>query len=235
MTLTEAIARQPADIRPIAMPVATSILETTHPHSLSHSQREGEKAEAGERFAILQPKAMPEFGFLVREDAEPRFGWEAWLTIRDTHTRVRIASGAGELDGIALDVIAPALTAACQGLGVVALFVQHARTDSVRSSRHAASSRLRLTRLGMTIEASSTDSNIVDLADYPLTLLARYGTEVIAEALAWIDFDAKWCDRYGTVRGPLRPCPITIQNLSFLECHIAHLERDLETRRRFRR
>jgi len=41
----------------------------------------------------------------------------------------------------------------------------------------------------------------------------------------------KWCDRYDTVRGPLRPHPITIQDLRFLERHIAHLEHERDAQR----
>ena len=199
MTLTEAIERQPTEIRP----VVTAIVKLSGP----------------ERFVVLQPKAMPAFGFLIRENAEPRFAWEHWLTIRDTPTHVRIASAAGELDVLPQKAIGTA----CREVGITSLIIAnaHAHVEHMRClGRHDE-------------EHAIGGVLIVDLPDYPLALLARYGTEVIVDALSWIDFDATWNDRYGVVRGPLCPRPITIQNLQFLRCHIAHLERERDARRRF--
>lgn len=183
------------------------------------------------RFAILRTLAIPEFGFLIREDAEPRYGWEAWLTIRNAQMdalsaiaersapprRVRIASNAGELDALLLATAAPVIDMTCRQTGVAALFVQHACAGTFRDA------------------LALPNVRVVDLDDYPLALLTRYGTEVIADALVWINFDARWRDQYNCERVPFHPRPITVDDIRFLKCHTAHLERDLEIVRRFRR
>ncbi len=169
-----------------------------------------------ESFAVIRSPAMPEFGFLIREDAAPRYGWEEWLTLRGTDVHVRIASAT--LDPLDTVRVAQSIGTACRDAGIVTVFVHHANQHTLWSN-------------GLTLP----DVRATDLSDYPLVLLARYGMEVIADALSWIDFDAKWCTQYGSVRGPLRPRPLTIQDLRFLECHIAHLTSDLDTLRRFHR